>query len=535
MLIAVLLAATSSGFAATTAAEDEFVAVFGAARPQLDPQRSIYSSEAQLFTAVYEGLFSYEPSSLEPRNAAVATWSLSKDRLTYLFEIRADALWSDGSPLRAADFRNAWLRMLELNADYAAFFDVIEGAREYRMNDLADPAHVGIRALDDRRLEVTLSSPVAYFTRLLCHHSFAPIHPSMLSRSDWDAAFPYPVNGPYRFAGRTADEMTLTRNERYWDAANVKIPHLRLVFTDDDALATAMFDGGQAHWLIGPGDLDALLSQDAIQANPMFSTHYWFFDSGTGPWKDARVRRALALMLPWQSMRSTDFYRLPAQTLVLPMPGYSKVKGIEAQDLREAARLLEETGHVGGRDLPPVRIVFVEGKDTRRIVTAMRDAWKPLSDLKVELVALPYATYYDTIGKGSAEGAFTLAHTTWIGDFADPMAFLQMWTSGSSLNDAGYADPSYDKAIADSQTREGMERLNLLAEAETMLLRDAVVMPMYHSFAVSVIDTDYIGGWFQNPLDIHPFKSLEFGERSIRPNVARNAMRDQVVSASFPR
>lgn len=522
LLAATLLFALSCIAAANLAAaeDDEFVAVFGSARPQLDPQRSIYSSEAQIFTAVYEGLFSYNPATLEPEKAAISSWSLSADRLTYLFEIRGDARWSDGSPLRASDFRNAWLRMLQLNAEYAAFFDVIEGAQEYRLNDLADPGHVGIRALDDRRLEVKLASPVAYFTRLLCHHSFAPVHPSMLQSVDWDAAFPFPVNGPYRFTGRGDGEMTLERNERYWDAGSVAIPKLRFVFTDDDMLATSMFDGGQAHWLIGPGDLDSLLNQDAIQANPMFSTHYWFFDASTGPWKDNRVRRALALMLPWQSMRSTEYYRLPAQTLVLPMPGYSKAKGIEAQDLKEAARLLSESGHGNGKGLPVVRISFVEGKDTRRIATAMKDAWKSLSELQVELVALPPASYYETIGKGPAEGNFTLAHTTWIGDFADPMAFLQMWTSGSSLNDAGYADPEFDKTIADSQMQEGMERLTLLAEAETMLLRNAVVLPLYHSFAVSIIDTDYIRGWYQNPLDIHPFKTLSFGERSIRPNVA---------------
>lgn len=520
-LAVLVLSSFAQAGAVPDAERDEFVAVFGAPRPQLDPQLSIYSSEAQIFTAIYEGLFSYDPSTLEPEKAAVESWTRSKDGLVYTFDIKPNARWSDGSPLLARDFRDSWLRMLALDADYAAFFDIIAGAAEYRRNDLADPASVGLRLLSERKLEVTLAAPAAYFTRLLCHHSFAPVHPSMLNRTDWNAVFPIPTNGPYRFVTREKDGYRLERNPEYWDSASVSIPKLRFVFTDEDSLATAMFDGGQAQWLLGPMDLDSLLRQDAVQVNPMFATHYWFFDSSTGPWKDARVRRALALLIPWAEVRSTENYMIPAKTLVLPMPGYAKVKGIEKQDRAEALRLLSDAGHEGGKDLPALRIAIVEGKDTRRVSKLMAEAWKALPDLQVEVITLPPAAYYDRIGRGPELGQFTVAHTTWIGDFADPMAFLQMWNSKSSLNDAGYSDPAYDAKLAASQSAEAQERLDFLAEAETMLLRDAVVLPMYHSFAVSVIDSDYVLGWYQNPLDIHPFKSLKFGDPTVRPNVAR--------------
>ncbi|MFZ2913399.1 MAG: peptide ABC transporter substrate-binding protein [Rectinemataceae bacterium] len=520
--------------AAQEASRTEFVTVFNAARPELDPHRAIYSNEAQVFTALYEGLFSYDPSSLEPVRAAVASWSRSKDGLVYDFDLRQEARWSDGSPLLASDFRDSWLRILSMNADYAAFFDIISGARDYRGGKTSDASKVGIKALSDKRLEVTLEAPAAYFTRLLCHHSFAPIHPSMLEAEDWSASLPFPVNGPYRFASGTQEassgDMVLEKNPEYWDAASVAISTLRLVFTDDDTVASAMFDGGQADWLAGPGDLDVLLRQDAIQINPMFATHYWFFDSATGPWKDARIRRALALLLPWDELRNTEQYLIPASTLVLPMPGYSDVKGIETENRPEALGLLAEAGYPEGSGLPAVRIAFVDGKDARRVTGLMKKAWESLPGLKVELVVMPASRYYDQIGKGPEKGNFTLAHTTWIGDFADPVAFLQMWTTGSSLNDADFSNPKYDTLLAGSQAKEGKERFALLAEAENILLQDAVVLPFYHGFAVSVIDAEYIQGWYQNALDIHPYKAFRFGTPTIRPNVAESSSGARYVS-----
>jgi ABC-type oligopeptide transport system substrate-binding subunit len=116
-----------------------------------------------------------------------------------------------------------------------------------------------------------------------------------------------------------------------------------------------------------------------------------------------------------------------------------------------------------------------------------------------------------------------MAHTTWIGDFADPEAFLQMWTPGSSLNEAGFDDPAFMELLTQSYEKDGEKRMSLLAEAESLLLGKAVVLPIYHGFASSIIDLDYIEGWYQNALDIHPYKDLRFGSPSIGPNVAKAA------------
>lgn len=496
--------------------------MFGAITPQLDPHLSLYSNEAQIFTAIYEGLFSYDPATLEPVPAAAESWTRSADGKEYRFSIRPEATWSDGSPLTSGDFRLSWLRLLEGNASYAAFFDIVEGAERFRMGLSADPDSVGVLAPDEKTLILKLNRPADYLPALLCHHAFAPIHPSMLAEADWASKISFPVNGPYKIDSFSDAELKLSANPRYWDSESVAIPFLDMKFLDDPSDASRMFNNDEAQWLAGEIDFDAILIEQAIQINPIFSTHYWYFDCSRSPWDSASVRRALALLLPWKEIRDPERYSMPASTLVLPLPYYSSVKGIVDEDREEALRLLAEAGFPGGSGLPEITVYFADGAEARRIAALFRTSWESLDGVKVVLKPVKPALYYDAIGREKNSGAVTLSHTTWIGDFADPEAFLQMWTEGSPLNDSHFTDPEFVAAMYRSYEATGSARLGYLAQAETALLQSAAALPIYHSLAIQVVDLDYIDGWYQNALDIHPYKYLRFGEPSVKPNLARS-------------
>jgi peptide/nickel transport system substrate-binding protein/oligopeptide transport system substrate-binding protein len=502
----------------------EFVVAFNDFAPELDPHHSIYSAEAQIFTATYEGLFSYDPSSLEPVRAACRSFVRSRDGLTWTFNIREEAIWSDGTPLLARDFRDAWLRAISPaeGADYASFFDVIAGARDFRLGKNRDPASVGVSVVADKVLQVKLAAPAAYFSRLLCHHSFSPVHPSLLADPSRFGRLPFPVNGPYTPRSLKDGELILEKNERYWDADSVQLPRIRAIFTDDEAGVTARFDAGEIHWLAGPMDLEKLVDEASLQASPMFGTQYWFWDAGDPVWKKAELRRALALLLPWEEIRSREEYLIPADTLVLPYEGYDAATGIEAADEAAARELLAAAGHPDGTGLPPLVIILPEGgDDSLRVARIMKEAWERLPGFSVTLKTVPAGAYFDIVRTGPEAGGYDLALTTWIGDFADPLAFLQMWSSDSNLNDGGYADPEFDRLLAAAAPLEGQDRLTALAKAETRLLSGAACLPLYHSIAVNVVDSGWIEGWYANALDLHPFKYLGFGQRKIRPNVVR--------------
>jgi ABC-type oligopeptide transport system substrate-binding subunit len=150
----------------------------------------------------------------------------------------------------------------------------------------------------------------------------------------------------------------------------------------------------------------------------------------------------------------------------------------------------------------------------------MKTAWEK-AGMTVDVRAVPSARYLEAARPGKGAASFTLALSTWIGDFAYPLAFLQMWESDSNLNDARFSDPEFDRLLADSAALEGPKRLSALAKAETRLLESAACLPLHHSIALNVLDGDAVEGWSDNALDIHPFKYLGFGQARIRPGVIK--------------
>ncbi len=486
-------------------------------RIELNPRHSVYSHEAQILSGLLEGLFAYNPATLEPVRAAARAFNRSRDGKTYTFYLR-EALWSNGDRVTAAHFRDAWLAMLDPaeGAEYASFFDVIRGAREYRTGRRKDPDKVGIAVISDDVLQVTLETPAAYFTRLLCHHSFCPVHPSVLKVRDWSARAAFlPVNGAFRVESYDGQALVLAKNPEYWDADAVRLDGIRMVWPDKPEEATRLFNNGDIHWLAGDADLEGILDKGTLQVNPMFATHYWFFSCRSRPWSDPSVRRALALLAPWDAIRSREHYLIPATGLVLPVDGYKAPEGIRKPDPEEALRLLEKAGYPGGKGLPPLRMLLPEGEASLRIADLLAGAWKEALGLEAEIRTLPASRFYGSVK--DAEWDLTL--NSWIGDFADPLAFLQMWTSDSSLNDSGYSDPDYDRRIAESGGLEDEERMAVLAEAEALLLDSGTVLPVYHSLAVNILDRDVVEGWYPNALDIHPFKYLSLGKPKGLPNL----------------
>jgi oligopeptide transport system substrate-binding protein len=151
------------------------------------------------------------------------------------------------------------------------------------------------------------------------------------------------------------------------------------------------------------------------------------------------------------------------------------------------------------------------------IVQKMADAWKSLIGLTVVVKEVDPNTYLAETRKND----FTIAESTWIGDYADPLTFLQLWTTGSNLNDARFSDKEYDAAVNEAISMgNARQRYRRLADAEQILLTKAAILPLDHSPAINLINTAVIGGWFSNPLDIHPFKFLTFKARATPPGIA---------------
>ena len=490
-------------------AADEIVVAFSRSDIEWDFRRSIMASEAQLFTAIYEGLFSYHPLTLEPVPAAAYRWQLSEDRRTWTFFIRANARFQNGDPLRAEDFRAAWLSLLEPGRDapYASLFDIIAGARDFRLGR-GSAEDVGISAPAERTLVVHLNSPVSFFPSMLCHHSFSPIHPSMLDVEEWTL----PVsNGPFFIDEITDDYIVFLRNPYYWDVNRVALNRITIKFTGDGVEAAALWNSGEAQWIHGDVDISALTDLSGIEVNAMFATHYYYIRSAREPWGDYRLRRALSLVLPWDRIREGHF--IPAPTLIFPVPNYPRVQGLVETDIEEALRLMEEAGFPAGAGLPELVIRIPPSRESERISGLMAEAWHTILGITVRIDVVPFAQYIESLGWDDHD----VASITWIGDFADPYTFLKMWRRDSNLNNAQHYDSDFEALMERSMAEEGLERWQTLAEAEELLLSRGNVLPISHSLAVNIIDLNEINGWFPNVLDIHPFKYLSIRVRRPLP------------------
>ncbi|MFA7565409.1 MAG: peptide ABC transporter substrate-binding protein [Alkalispirochaeta sp.] len=498
---------------------DEFVVSFLSGGIQLNPVHSYTSSEAQIYSGIYEGLVNYHPLTMEPVPAAAESWTVSDDGLVYTFTLRENAVFSDGTPVTAEDFRATWFRLIdpEINAAYNFLFDVIDGVREYRAGQTKNRDSVGIQAVDTRTLKVTLRNPATHFLRILCHHAFVPLHPSLRRTDDWSAIPSLPVNGPYRITERTESHIVLDKNSRYWDAKSVKIPRIRILLTDenDAEKITDQFNRGLIDWVTGGMDLGTVQFPDTVVLNPLFATTYYFFRSDVEPFDNPKVRRALALLLPWQEIRSDEIQFIPATTLVPEIPYYPRVSGITEPNVEEALELLKEAGYSRGVRIPTIEIHIPQGSESARVAGLMKDAWEKHLELSVDITVTPYPAYFDAL----SESDFTVGTVSWIGDFADPLTFLQMWISDSNVNDAGFSDPRYDALIDDSMVLRGQERYNRLGQAEEILLQTGTVLPVSHSPAINLIDLNAVDGWYPNPLDIHPMKYFRFTEQAPLPGV----------------
>lgn len=495
------------------------VVVFPKSDIGFNPIHAFTSTEAQLYTALYEGLVTYNPLNLDPLPGVAESWDISKDGKTYTFHLRKDAVFWNGQPVTAEDFRDTWLKVLDpkVKAEYSFLLDSVVGAKAYRLGESTDPNSVGIKALSPHVLQVTLAHPATQFLKILCHYSFVPLPPEYLNKANWSDQKVIPGNGPFYVVKHTADEIDLTKNNLYWDAENVDINEIKILLTDDAAKVTKMFDAGEVQWATGSVEWNKVHDQRSIMVNPLFATSYFFFNAEKAPWDNPDVRRALALLLPWSKIRQDSPLYIPTSTLVPKIDSYPDVTGITKENNAEALKLLEKAGYAKGKGLPAVTVAIPSDAESKRIGDIMAASWERAIGLTVRVESVPYPQYYQRI----EHGTYTLATTTWIGDFADPLTFLQMWTSDSNLNDGGYKNPAFDAKVHSSMGEKEPKRYQTLADAEKILLSGAEVLPIDHSPALNLVKVADLQGWFPNALDIHPFKYLRFRAPDPIPGVAQ--------------
>ena len=497
--------------------EKPLVISFSPGKIEFNPLHTYTSTEAQIYTAIYEGLVTYDPFTLEPLPGVAEKWDVSSDKKVYIFSLRNNAYYWDGMNITASDFKDSWLKMLspEENAEYAFLLDIIKGAKQFRTGINKDPDSVSIEVLSKYSLRVTLENPAEHFLKILCHHSFVPIHPGFINRRDWSDLPSAPGNGPYHILEKSEKELKLTKNILYWDAANVEINEICFRFIDDPVETTESFNRNEILWATGNFISSMAENREHIIFNPTFATNYFFFNCRNAPWDKSSFRKAFILSSPLEAVRNKQFLYYPADTLVPRIPRYPDIEGYISQDKEAALKIVGEALKDEKKDIV---IKIPENQESMRVAQLLGESWKEFSGGNTDIKITDYGSYYRELKNND----YTLGTISWIGDFPDPLTFLQMWTTDSNLNDSGYSNPEFDKEIEESMTLSGNQRYEYLSRAEKRLIDDAVVIPVSNTPSVNLVNTDILFGWYPNPLDIHPVKYFYYKKNQVNPHLVMN-------------
>lgn len=475
----------------------------------LNPQETAYSSDAQVLNGLYEGLFTYDPVTLDPVYAIAQGYKLSRDKKRWTFMLRQNAKFSNGEPITAESVKFAWLELLgNPNAPYASLLDIVRGAAEYR-NGVGSRDDVGIYVVDDYTISLYLKSPANYLPKVLCHDSFAIIHRN-----------PTVYSGAFVLEEQMDNVIILKKNPYYWDFDNVKLETISFIQSGDAAENAYYYNTGIADWVSTEVDTEKIINKKAFQYNAQFGTSYFFFKQSNKkpdlarakikgeavefqPWDYQEFRTALLEAWPWEELNRSF---ISASTFVYPLSGYPTVEGYTSSDKIEATLLMKEARKKYGiaeDQILQLNFEVSEYAFADADKTNIQNALEPLG-IYVNFIILPAYQYLSHVPLSNSD----LFGYTWIGDFADPLAFLELFHGDSTLNDSGWKNEEYDELLKQAELESAEERYRLLSKAETLLLDSGIVIPYYHPVSSNVIDLDAIGGWSTNAFDIHPLKYL---------------------------
>lgn len=485
----------------------------------IDPHITTGVPDNNIVIQLFEGLLTHGPDwvSLRP-GVAESIPSPTENGRVYTFKLRADAKWSDGTPLTAKDFEWSWLRAMkpETRGSYSYWLtDHIEGAAEYAKKPTPENAKkVGVKALDDRTFQVRLSKPVPYFLHLTAESIFYPLKKEVVEKHGdrWTRPENIVSNGAYQLAEWVVNQkIVLKKNPHYWNASQVKIEKVTAYPLTDKQTAVNLFRQGKLDWTGHNGAPNALVpafrKDPNFRLSSAFITYFYRFNTTRPPLNDPRVRQALSLAIDRKTLveNITRGGELPAYALVPPKTGkYHSPKGILTENyeenLKKAKKLLEEAGYPNGKGMRPLTLQYDTKELHKRIAQALQEMWK--KNLGVEVK--PYNLEWKVYLTAQRQMDFDISRSGWQGDYPDPASFLELFTSSSGNNHTGFSNKEYDRLFALSSAEQHPDkRLELMQKVEAILLEELPIAPLFYYTNFSFLRPEVKG--FEPNLVDRPF------------------------------
>jgi oligopeptide transport system substrate-binding protein len=489
----------------------------------LDPHAGYSLPEYHIILGLIEGLVGCHPTDRSKEVPAMADrWEHNNDHSVWTFHIGEDRKWSNGDPVTAQDFVFSYKRILTpvFGAQSIDLLFVMKGAEDYFKEKITDFGQVGVKALDDHTLRIELIGPTPYFLSLLQHHAWFPVNPKTILKfgtisernTKWTLPENYVGNGPFKLKRWKAhDVIEVVRNPLYWDAASVKLNGINFYLIENQGTEDRAFQAGQLHKTYG-------VQLDKIPYYRLKRPEYLRIESGQGvyfyclnverkPLDNPKVRMALNLAVDREAIvkNITRQDEQPATGFTPPGMGDYQALKVITYNPNKARQLLVEAGYPDGKGFPKFNILINTNEVHRTIAEAIQQMWKEELNINVRIENQEYKVFLDTQNNMN----YDIARSGWIGSFMDPVAFLDIWTTGNRNNSTHWGDPKYDALIHQAaRTGDTKVRLNLLHQAEGLFLSEPPVVLIYW-YTQGYLMQPSVKNWNPLMLNNHNYKFID--------------------------
>ena len=424
----------------------------------VDPADAITSN---IFNQIYEGLYRFDANN-ELVPAAAKSHSVSEDGKVYTFKLDPNAKWSDGKPVTAENFRYAYERVIETNSPFAYLLEPVKETK----------------VIDDQTLQIELKRPTPYFLSMTTFGTYMPVREDIVkAQGDKFGTDPKTnvYNGPFTFKKYQAEQgYTLAKNADYADRKNVKIDEVDVKIIKDPMLAINLFETGELD--VAPLNSENVVTYKNKKEYNTFSDSRMFFirmNQKTDALKDQKTRQAIDASYDKKALTETLLGNgsLPADYIVPQEldPKYDKTRQIEPSfDAAQAKQVL------AGQNLELTMII--EDDDVSKKIGEYIQGSLKQQNVDVKLLSLPKKERLAREGRED----YDLSLASWAPDYQDATTYLNLFMTGNPFNMMDYSNKKYDSLLKQAENELDQDkRLELLSKAETMLLDDQAISPVY--------------------------------------------------------
>jgi len=480
----------------------------------LDPMKAVGLPEIQVMRDLFEGLTSQDANGQIVPGVA-ESWS-SNDNKIWLFTLRKDARWSDGSPVTAQDFVYSWQRLVDpKNSSPFAWFAALSGIEnaEAITKGSMSPDKLGVTATDATHLKVTLSRPVPWLPAMMANAALFPVPQKIIQAEGdaWTAPGKLVGNGAYQLQTRVVNEkIVLVRNKHYWDDKHSVLTQVTFLPINEESSATKRYRAGDIDITESfPKNMFALLKKSLpgeVYTPDQLGTYYYAFNTQKGPTADVRVRKALSWSIDRRIIaekvlgtgEKPAWHFTPDVTAGFT-PQQSYLQQHSQQELNAQAKALLAAAGYGPAKPLHLTLLYNTSESHQKIAIAVASMWKKNLGAEVTLQNQEWKTYIDSRNSGN----FDVIRASWVGDYNEPSTFLSLLTASHSGNIARFNSAEYDALLAKASTETSVQARNAdYNKAEQIIADQAPIAPLYQYTNGRLIKPGVKGYPITNPEDV---------------------------------